>query len=87
MLIKGLPSKIWREVKAQHPRTIIAIISFEKREEERLGKENYQTVKVIDKPMTEKSNSSYILSCKIPTTQEESIVAKVKVLDLEFISL
>jgi hypothetical protein len=44
--IKGLGPEIRQKFKAQRPHTMIAAISFVKREEARLGEENRQTIKI-----------------------------------------
>jgi hypothetical protein len=56
--IEGLCSDIQRKVKAYNPWIITVVISFARREEEILCEENCQTVKVVDKPTTNKSSSS-----------------------------
>lgn len=49
--------------------------------------ESWQIIKVVDQSTTGKSNSFSTLTCKTLAMQEDSVVTKVKVLKLEFISL
>jgi hypothetical protein len=54
--IEGLWPEIQREVKARQPRTMIAAISLTRREEKRFGEQNYQKMKLIDKPTSKGSS-------------------------------
>jgi hypothetical protein len=65
---------------------MIAAISLARREEEQLREESFQIIKVVDQPTTGKNNSFSTLTCKSPTMLDESIVTKVKVLELKLIS-
>jgi hypothetical protein len=49
------------------------------------GEESSLIIKVVDQPTTGENNSFSTLTCKIPTMLEESIMTKVKDLELEFI--
>jgi len=81
----GFRLDIQLEVPTYTPRAMTTAISFARREEERLGKENRHTVEAVDEPTIGKSSSSSTLACTTPTTQE-SVVTKIKVLELQFIS-